>query len=186
MHRSGRHILYSGSEGAEPASLWILPLDGSTEKGWTTGTPRRFSKGGAFEGLGAFSPDGRLVAYMSNAQGAFDVYVSPLDADGGPWRVSTGGGAHPAWSRTTSELLFTTEDQLMTSRYRFNGKTFTSDPPTPWSPVRYATGGPIRKFDLHSDGARAVVAGPDTTGATSYDAVVFVLNFFDELERLLP
>ena len=35
----------------------------------------------------------------------------PLEGDGGPWRVSTGGGAHPVWSRSANELLFTTEDQ---------------------------------------------------------------------------
>ena len=74
----------------------------------------------------------------------------------------------------------------MTSRYRYDGKTFTSETPRPWSPVRYATAGPIRKYDLHPDGTRAVVAGPDTAGAAPYDTVVFVLNFFDELQRLLP
>jgi serine/threonine-protein kinase len=123
---------------------------------------------------------------MSNAQGPFDVHVRPFEGEGGPWRVSTGGGAHPVWSRSANELLFTTEDQLMTARYRFDGKMFSSETPRPWSSVRYATGGPSRKFDLHPDGTRAVVAGPDATGAAPYDEVVFVLNFFDELRRLLP
>ena len=178
VHPNGRYLLYSESQGAAPAILWVLPLDGSP--------PRQFSKGGTFDGLAAFSPDGRLVAYMSNAQGAFEIYVRPFEGDGGPWRVSTSGGAHPAWSRSANELLFTTEDQIMTSRYRYDGKTFTSETPRPWSSVRYATAGPIRKFDLHPDGTRAVVAGPDTTGAAPYDTVVFVLNFFGELQRVLP
>jgi Tol biopolymer transport system component len=186
VHPGGRSLLYSETQGAAESLLWILPLDASPEKGRTAGTPRAFSKSGSFDALGAISPDGRLVAYMSNAQGGFAIYVRPFEGDGGPWRVSTSNGAHPVFSRSASELLFTTEDQLMTSRYRYDGKTFTSETPKPWSPVRYATAGPIRKFDLHPDGTRAVVAGPDTTGATPYDTVVFVLNFFAELQRLVP
>jgi len=123
---------------------------------------------------------------MSSGQGAFEIFVRPFDGEGGPWRVSTTGGAHPVWSMTANELLYTIDDQIMTVPYRFDGKTFTADTPRPWSPVRYATGGPTRKYDLHPDGTRAIVATPDTTGAITYDKVVFVFNFFDELRRLLP
>ena len=48
------------------------------------------------------------------------------------------------------------------------------------------TAGPTRKYDLHPDGTRVVVASPDATGAAVYDKVTFVFNFFEELERLLP
>ena len=102
------------------------------------------------------------MAYMSGAQGPFEIYVRPLEGDGGPWRVSTGGGAHPVWSKSSSELLFTTEDQILTARYRYDGREFKVEPPRAWSAVRYATAGPTRKFDLHPDGARVVVAGPQT------------------------
>ena len=186
VHPSGRYLLYSETQGQAPSILWMLPLNGNAEKGLAAGKPEPFSNGATFEALGAFSPDGRLVAYMSSAQGPFEIYVRPFEGVGGPWRVSTSGGAHPVFSRSANELLFTTEEHVMTSRYRYDGKTFTSETPRPWSPVRYATAGPIRKFDLHPDGTRAVVAGPDTTGATPYDTVVFVQNFFDELRRLLP
>jgi hypothetical protein len=74
----------------------------------------------------------------------------------------------------------------MTAPYHYDGKTFTAESPRPWSAVRYTTAGPTRKFDLHPDGTRAIVAGPHAAGATAYDKVVFVINFFDELDRLLP
>ena len=67
-----------------------------------------------------------------------------------------------------------------------NGKAFRADTPVPWSPVRYASGGPTRKYDLHPDGKRVIVAGPDPTAAVTYDRLVFVFNFFKELDRLLP
>jgi serine/threonine-protein kinase len=186
MHPEGRLILYTETAPDRPSSLWLLPVEGSPDTGWKPGTPREYSNTSAFEALGAFSPDGRLVAYMSSAQGPFEIYVRPLEGSGGPWRVSTGGGAHPVWSRTASELLFTIEDQIMTARYQYDGREFKVETPRPWSPVRYATAGPTRKYDLHPDGMRVIVAGPDTTGATVHDRVVFVFNFFDELERLLP
>jgi serine/threonine-protein kinase len=185
MHPNGRSILYAETVGPGSA-LWLLPLQGSPEKEWTAGTPSRLGDGKAFDGLGAFSPDGRLVAYMSDAAGPFAIYVRPVEGGGGPWRVSTSGGAHPAWSRTTRELLFTTEDQIMTAPYRYDGRTFTAETPRPWSPVRYTTAGPTRKFDLHPNGTRVILAGPDPAGATAYNTMVFVINFFGELERLLP
>ena len=118
--------------------------------------------------------------------GTLEIYVRPLEGDGGPWRVSTGGGAHPVWSKSSSELLFTTEDQILTARYRYDGREFKVEPPRAWSAVRYATAGPTRKFDLHPDGARVVVAGPQTADEAAHDTVVFVTNFFEELDRLLP
>jgi Tol biopolymer transport system component len=186
MHPTGRFILYAETNDAAPTTLWVLPLEESPDKRWTAGTPRALDKATAFEALGAFSPDGRLVAYMSNASGVFEIYVRPLEGAGGPWRVSTSTSAHPVWSKSTSELLFTTEDQIMTTRYQYDGRVFKAETPRPWSPVRYATAGPTRKFDLHPDGKRVIVASPDTTGVTAYDKVVFVINFFAELERLLP
>ena len=74
----------------------------------------------------------------------------------------------------------------MTVGYQFDGRVFRSDTPRPWAPIHYATGGPTRKYDLHPDGKRVIVAGPDTRGASTYDRVAFVFNFFEELERLLP
>jgi Tol biopolymer transport system component len=190
VHPSGTFILFVNNQvndaGSTPADLWLLPLEGSAEKGWTTGTPRPWVATPAFEALGALSPDGRLVAYMSSDQGKFEIFVKPFAGGGGPWRVSQAGGAHPLWSKTSPELLFTSGDQIMTARYRFDGKAFRADTPGPWSPIRYASGGPTRKYDLHPDGKRIIVAGPDPTAAVTYDRLVFVFNFFDELERLLP
>ena len=96
VHPSGRHVLYPETEGAAASVLWVLPLEGSAEKGWTAGTPRPLSKGGAFEGLTAFSPDGRLVVYMSNEQGAFAILCQTIRRRwwsvarlSGRWRASS-------------------------------------------------------------------------------------------------
>jgi tricorn protease len=45
-----------------------------------------------------FSPDGRSIAYMSNESGRWEVYVRPASGHGDAVRLSSDGGAWPAWS----------------------------------------------------------------------------------------
>jgi serine/threonine-protein kinase len=186
IHPDGRSIAYSEAAGATPADLWLLPLEGTEATGRTPGTPRVLLSTPALETLPAFSPDGRWIAYMSSEQGSFEIYVRRFEGEGGPWRVSNNGGAHPIWSRKSNELLYTIDDQIMTVPYRVVNDSFQPERSRPWSPVRYATAGPTRKFDLHPDGSRTAVASPDSSGAATYDTVVFIFNFFGELRRRLP
>jgi hypothetical protein len=56
---------------------------------------------------GHFSPDGRFVAYQSNASGISQVYVQPFpNPAGGKWMVSKDGGIQPRWRRDGKELYF--------------------------------------------------------------------------------
>ena len=184
VHRPHRYArsLFSEFAGGKASDIWILPLQANGKPG----APRPFLNTPTFETHGTFSADGKLVAYMSSEQGAFEIYVRTVDGAGGPWRVSTAGGAHPTWSTNTQELLYVIDDQIMTVKYRLKGDAFEPERARPWAPVRYATAGPTRKYALHPDGTRVVVATPDTTAAARYDTVTFVFNFFDELRRLLP
>lgn len=52
------------------------------------------------------SPDGRRIAYESNAPGQFEIDVRPFPAvDQGQWLISTGGGQRPLWSPDGRELF---------------------------------------------------------------------------------
>ena len=53
-----------------------------------------------------FSPDGRWLAFGSNASGRDEVYVQPYPGPGARRLVSLEGGASPAWSPTGRELFF--------------------------------------------------------------------------------
>ncbi len=178
----GTSIVYSELVGGAPADLWILPLQANGKPG----APRPFLRTPTFETHGVYSPDGKWIAYMSSEQGAFEIYVRKAEGTGGPWRVSTAGGAHPTWSKNTQELLYVIDDQIMTVKYRPKADVFEHERARAWAPVRYATAGATRKYALHPDGKRVIVATPDTTATTTYDTVTFVFNFFDELKRLLP
>lgn len=63
----------------------------------------------------ALSPDGRLLAWMSDEAGAgsFQVYVSPVPGPGPRLRVSVDGGREPVWSRSGSTVFFRGPSRMM-------------------------------------------------------------------------
>jgi hypothetical protein len=59
------------------------------------------------ETRGAFSPNGRWVAYDSNESGRFEIYVRPFpDPSGGQSKLSTDGGSFARWSADGRELYY--------------------------------------------------------------------------------
>ena len=63
----------------------------------------RFNEGSAGASL---SPDGRWLAYPSNATGALEIWVQPYPGPGTPRRISPNGGTDPAWSKDGRELFY--------------------------------------------------------------------------------
>nr|MBA3296338.1 PD40 domain-containing protein [Acidobacteriota bacterium] len=59
------------------------------------------------------SPDGKFVAYQSDASGRWEVYVMPFPQGDGRIRVSTEGGQHATWNPTGGELFYVSGDDLM-------------------------------------------------------------------------
>ncbi|HUQ81221.1 MAG TPA: hypothetical protein VM076_08790, partial [Gemmatimonadaceae bacterium] len=55
----------------------------------------------------AVSPDGKWLAYVSDATGRFEVYVTPFGTPGAAtWAVSTSGGVTPRWSHRGNEIFY--------------------------------------------------------------------------------
>jgi Tol biopolymer transport system component len=83
----------------------------------------------------AVSPDGRWVAYTSEASGRTEVWVQPTSGSGSPVRVSSQGGVAPAWTRQGGELYYLENARVMAvavdTRNGFNFKVpvalFSSD-----------------------------------------------------------
>jgi serine/threonine-protein kinase len=59
------------------------------------------------------SPDGKFVAYQSDASGRWEVYVMPFPRGEGRVRVSTGGGEHATWNPKGGELFYLSGDDVM-------------------------------------------------------------------------
>ena len=155
----GRFLLYFTLDPQTAADLWIMPTDGDK-------TPYIFLKTPFREAFGAFSPDGRWVAYQSNESGRPEVYVRPFVAPGasgtsvaagGQWQVSTAGGIHPTWRADGRELYYLNpEGAMMAAPISVNGATLVPGAPLMLFRTRIAFGGidaaTNRQYDVASDG----------------------------------
>jgi Tol biopolymer transport system component len=65
------------------------------------------------ESHGVISPDGRMLAYQSDETGRFEIYVETFPDQTDRWRVSTGGGGGPLWSRDGRELYFIEDESKL-------------------------------------------------------------------------
>ena len=176
-----------GEVQAESFDLWIVPADGS-------GEPEVFLATQFFERFPAISPDGRWVAYSSDESGTPEIYVRPFPAASGKWQVSDGGGSWPAWSTDGSELIFRSQDGLMSARVSADGGTFRADRPQQIAEgvfssdqIGVAVSGSIfSDFAPMPDGSGFVVLLGGEALAGQQSNVTLVTNWFDVLNTTLP
>jgi serine/threonine-protein kinase len=176
----GKRLAYSEMVGA--TQIWTVPLE-ETNGQMNAGKPEQFLKSQFTDYAPVFSPDGKWLAYCSNATGSNEVYVRAYPDTGGRWQISTNGGIWPEWSPNGHDLLYQSEDQIMAVAYTATGDTFVAEKPRVWLAKLGGT-----TWDLAPDGKRVAVVTPvDTHGTPNQDhEVVFLLNFFDELRRRVP
>ena len=62
------------------------------------------------EGYGAFSPDGRWVAYNSDESGRHEIYIQGFPERRGKWQISAEGGSFPQWRADGKELYWYAND----------------------------------------------------------------------------
>jgi len=65
------------------------------------------------ESAATFSPDGRWVAYQSNASMRNEVYVRRYPLSPEQWQISNAGGESPIWSPDGKELFYAAGDTVM-------------------------------------------------------------------------
>jgi hypothetical protein len=98
VSRDGRLLVYSVLNRTTNWDVEVMPLSG--------GPPQSVIATNAEEHTARLSPDGRWIAYISNATGTFEVYVQPFPTTGAIWQVSKGGGHQPQWRRDGRELFY--------------------------------------------------------------------------------
>src|SRR5262249_18758615 len=92
-------ILFDSIDPVSKSDIWFLPVSGDSK-------PQPFSKTGASETGGRFSPDGKWVAYASDKSGRFQIYIQPFPPNGQESQISFDGGTVPRWRRDGKELFF--------------------------------------------------------------------------------
>jgi eukaryotic-like serine/threonine-protein kinase len=95
-----------GSLPALSGDIWIAPLDSPEDL-------RPFAATSFNEAEPRVSPDGRLLAYMSEETQRPEVYVALLPGPGTPVQVSLDGGSQPVWSADGRELFYRSSGRLM-------------------------------------------------------------------------
>lgn len=117
--RDGKHILYGrGSE------LWVADYPGLEA--------RPFVKGPAIRN-GQFSPDTRWVAYASNENGRWEIYVTSFPDARGKWQISNSGGTQPRWRGDGKELFSLSSDGQLMAVPIVPGTNFDPGAPGPFS-----------------------------------------------------
>ena len=137
------------------------------------------------------SPDGHWLAYQSDASGQDEIYVRPFpNTDDGRWQISRGGGTKPLWGPDGRELFYLSLGGQLTAVPTETDGSFTfGNPEVVFEETYYFRGGSFlgRTYDISPDGKRFLMIkerGPgDETEPTQ---VILVLNWFDELKRLVP
>jgi serine/threonine protein kinase len=104
----GDLLLYeSGVEGTT-TNIYVIPTSGKED-------PQRFAASETSTWGPQFSPDGRLIAYVSEETGRPEVFVAVYPEPGGRWQVSQRGGSQPRWSGDGSELFYRDPENFIVS-----------------------------------------------------------------------
>ena len=180
----GRTIAFFENNPDTGPDLWVLSLDGDP-------TPSPFLVSPFDERAGTFSPDGRFVAYVSNASGQDEVYVRPYPGPGGAVMVSTGGGTEPVWARGGTELFYRKGDQMLGAQVETE-RTFSARTATVLFEGRYEADrrdvgvGGNANYDVSPASQRFVMVRHTGEGERVAPQIHVVLNWFEELKRLVP
>jgi WD40 repeat protein len=185
----GKILLFSDAFRGAAASLFTLPLDGERK---TKLLMANSSNNALLHG--AFSPDGRWLAYMSAELGdGGQVFVQPFPLNGAKYQISTEGGRAPLWSPEGKEIIY---HNPSTNRFVVvNIKTAPSF--TFGKPITLPIEGTLhpvpgeRNYDITADGKQLVVVFPASTTPSNStkpptQQINVVLNWSEELKQRVP
>jgi dipeptidyl aminopeptidase/acylaminoacyl peptidase len=151
--RDGRFVAVGSSRGWRNPSVLLVPVSG--------GVPQTVPAEGEIVDEYHFSPDGRWLAYNSDATGRQEVYVTPLPPTGERWQVSSAGGVQPRWRRDGRELYYIQPDGTMMVVAIAEGQAFRPSAPRRLFTLPEGLGSPIfDEYAVTADGQRFLVAEP--------------------------
>ncbi len=178
----GRHLLYLRASGTTGSDIWVSPLEGERTPAVVVQTP--FSENGA-----RFSPDGKWIAYASNATGRLEVYVRPFPpASESPWQVSNQGGSRPKWGDDGKALYFLgpsagQQTPLMAADVRVLGGRLETDAPRELFRIGTVSPSVYSPYDVTRDGQRFLIYQPSSAAASTAPPLTVVTDWRVRLTR---
>ncbi|MGE5412912.1 MAG: protein kinase domain-containing protein [Syntrophomonadaceae bacterium] len=172
--RDGKYVAFSVQSKDSNWDVWIQPTFGD-KKAFP------FVKTNFAELWGAFSPDGRFLAYQSNESGRQEIYVQSFPGPGGKWQISAEGGLEPHWSGDGKELFFRSADQKLMVVPVTTSAAFEAGTPKPMFPVHVETALARNRYVPSKDGQRFLLVA---TPAREFMApTTVVLNWMADLGK---
>ncbi len=177
----GEVLAYQENHPETGENIRLLPL----QEG---GLPLDLAVSAAHESGAMFSPDGKWIVYHSNESGEFHTYVQPYPGPGERTQISTVIGGWPMWSRDGRAIYYMTSGvwAMMVVDVSYDSGF------SPGKPRRlFETRGRFNVhiaprshlFDITPDGQEFVMSEGAVPQGTELQVV---LNWFDELNRLVP
>jgi len=170
--RDGRALLIGRTHADTRDDLWTQPpTEGAAAQPYVT---RAFN-----QTFGAFSPDGRWVAYASDESGKFDIYIDSFPRPGARVRVTTAGGTEPRWRGDGRELFFRRGAEihavaLTPSAGALEVGAFNR---------LFDAGAAVRSYDVSPDGRRFLVNLPASSNTRAPITLVHHWSAFAETLR---
>ncbi len=151
--------------------IWTVPA--------TKGSPRNLTRtSGVAERDPSWSPDGKSIAYFSDATGEYELYVASADAKGEPKQLTRGNKTYwyaPTWSPDSKRIGFTNKAGELWVCYvekgdakKFDTDPWANQPRLNWSSdsnwIAYAKAGDNRQssiwlYDVAKDKTQQVTSG---------------------------
>ena len=129
------------------------------------------------------SPNGRWIAYESDASGQSEVYVAPIPEADRRFTISTDGGHSPVWSRDGRELFYIEGDRLMAVAVD-TASDFRAE--TPQELFRGNFVSTDIDYDVSPNGERFVAVQGKNITESRQSVLHFVIHFDEELRKRLP
>ncbi|HKW32855.1 MAG TPA: protein kinase [Candidatus Acidoferrum sp.] len=164
-----RYLVYTQLSREGRNELWLLSLNEG-------GKPIPFLQT-SFNALqGEVSPDSKWIAYTSDESGGLDeVYATSFPSSGAKWRVSSGGGSFPRWSRNGKELFYRAlNGMLMVASVREAPHSLEFGTPSALFRISEPQGIVCYPYDIGLDGQRILTLVPSRVGGESPSLTVLV------------
>ena len=171
----GKYLTYILGMGEKMLSLWAVPVAGDAQPIAVVQPPSQRSNIYGYR----ISPDGRLVAYISDESGQNELYITTFPEGKGKWKVSSGGASYPRWSGNGKEVFFNNlNDDFFSCPLTFKGSEIEVG--TPQRLFHASMPGIGVPYDVSADGQRFLVNLAEEEGAAP---LFLVVNWPAELKK---
>lgn len=172
-----RHLIYTRHDPATKLDLWELRLAGNDSRPLLQ-TPFN-------EVQARISPDGRWIAYVSDASGTQEVYARRYPELDLPRLISSGGGAQPQWRLDQQELFYLSPDRSVMAVTLGGGNDLRAGSPRKLfrSSIRHSPFDARDSYAAMPDGGSFLI---DAGRADATSSITVMLEWANRLAALAP